>query len=160
MRRKYLPGVKPVDNALSVYQNLDRARERNEWEFFEKLGMQNFRHVCDSIEWTNQIQNRHIGRYVDDAAGIPVLVPAVSRNQIDIAIVHCDLSDPGGLAIFTNVLEIFEKIVPVVIVIPSDELDLSTTVTAMRMGAEGITTEDNFTAFEKVILDAPLIFRP
>jgi hypothetical protein len=28
------------------------------------------------------------------------------------------------------------------------------------MGAEGITTEDNFTAFEKVILDAPLIFRP
>jgi hypothetical protein len=157
IRNYYLPGVHIVDNALSVYQNLDRARERNEWCFFNDLGMRNFRRVCDSVYWMEQIRNRHVGRHVEDAAGIPVLMPASRRNQIDIIAIHCDLNNPEGFAVFRYVFNLFEKVVPVIIVVPRNDLDLSITVKAMRMGAEAVVAEADITSFKNAVLDARLL---
>jgi hypothetical protein len=156
-RNFYLPGITVVDNALSVFQNQDRTREIKEWGLFREIGMQHFRRICDSDSWVIQIQNRHIGRWGDDSSGIPRLVPAVRRNTIDIAIVHCDLMDPKGFNIFQTVLELFEKKIPLIVMVPSMIFDLSIAITAMRMGAESVIGEADLETFNNAILDAPII---
>jgi hypothetical protein len=72
--------------------------------------------------------------------------------------VHCDLSDPQGFEVFRDVWEIFERKIPIIIIIPKERYEFSSVVAAMRLGAENVVVEDDIPALKDAILDAPIIF--
>jgi hypothetical protein len=159
MRNVYLHGFEVPDNVISVFQKDGPICPNNEDQLFRDIGMHCFKYDCESTDWLEHIMHNHIGSLKDDAAGIPNLVSAPQIYRVDIGIIHCDLSDPKGFEVFRKILEIFERKIPAIIIIPKERYEFSSVVAAMRLGAENVVVEDDIPALKDAIIDAPIIFR-
>jgi hypothetical protein len=158
MRNVYLSGFEVPDNIINVFQKDSPICPNNEDQLFRDIGMHCFKYNCESPDWAEKIMHQHVGSLKDNAFGIPKLVEAPKIYRVNIGIVHCDLSDPQGFEVFHDVWEIFERKIPIIIIIPKERYEFSSVVAAMRLGAENVVVEDDIPALKDAILDAPIIF--
>jgi hypothetical protein len=158
MRNVYLRGIEIPDNVINVFQKEGPVCPGNEDQLINDLGMHCFRYDCESPDWLENLMRQHVGSFKDDHHGIPKLVKAPQIYRVDIGMVHCDLSDPQGFEVFRDVWEIFERKIPIIIIIPKERYEFSSVVAAMRLGAENVVVEDDIPALKDAILDAPIIF--
>ncbi len=152
MRREYLPEIH--EKAVFVLQERNNDLENAVSRVLADLNIEFFVYCSDRTGWDEEMYQRHVGVWEDDAKGIPHLVPAPEELKVDLTIVYCTLADPTGFAVFTGVRDCFDG--QVIVIVPTGSCSVADAMAAIRLRAETVLELKDLSNLESAILDAAL----